>query len=72
MEINWSGTSISDLINNVPALYQLSYLAVYWRSPIISKYLCLGVSVRTHNITIGCRVARDHTQVYDTTRWLSY
>ena len=46
----------------MPALYQLSYLALCWRCPYFVNIFCSGVPVRSHS-TVNCRVARDHTQI---------
>ncbi len=46
--------------------YQLSYLALMLAVSLFCEYLCLVVPGRSHS-TVNCRIARDHTQVYDTT-----
>ena len=61
-KIDESGTWTCDLRIDVPGLYQLSYLALHWRSPLFCQYLCSGAPVRSHE-TIYCPLARDHAQV---------
>ena len=56
-------TVTCDLCVNAPALYQLmSYLSLMVAVSLFCKYF---VWVASHS-TFNSRVARDHTQVYDT------
>ena len=51
-----------DLRIDVPGLYQLSYLALHWRSPYFVNIFVRGAPVKSHE-TIYCPLARDHAQV---------